>query len=174
MQETQDTQVQSLGQEDPLEEGMANHSSTLAWRIPWTEDPGRLQFIDSYRVRHDWNDLACDEHGSPQIRTQMRRQFRGVSLSGSRRQSEYKNLDVLDILTKDIPRQKELEEQVQNRIALEPGESRVWKSWGEERGFLGLLSDEEWDQPRFFGLSRRAVLSLFPEKAQGTVIAFAF
>ena len=38
-----ETQVQSLGQEDPLEEGMATHSSILAWRIPWTEDPGRLQ-----------------------------------------------------------------------------------------------------------------------------------
>ena len=38
-----ETQVQSLGQEDPLEEGMATHSSILAWRIPWTEEPGRLQ-----------------------------------------------------------------------------------------------------------------------------------
>ena len=40
MQETQETQVQSLGQEDPLEEGLATHSSILAWRIPWTEEPG--------------------------------------------------------------------------------------------------------------------------------------
>ena len=39
----QETQVLSLGQEDPLEKGMANHSSILAWRIPWTEEPGRLQ-----------------------------------------------------------------------------------------------------------------------------------
>ena len=39
----QDTWVQSLGQEDPLEEGMATHSSILAWRIPWTEEPGGLQ-----------------------------------------------------------------------------------------------------------------------------------
>ena len=39
----QETWVQSLGWEDPLEEGMATHSSILAWRIPWTEDPGRLQ-----------------------------------------------------------------------------------------------------------------------------------
>jgi len=39
----QETWVQSLGQEDPLEKGMANHSGTLAWRIPWTEEPGRLQ-----------------------------------------------------------------------------------------------------------------------------------
>ena len=39
----QETQVQSLGREDPLEEGMATHSSTLAWRIPWTEGPGGLQ-----------------------------------------------------------------------------------------------------------------------------------
>ena len=40
MEELQDMQVQSLGQEDPLEEGMATHSSILAWRIPWTEEPG--------------------------------------------------------------------------------------------------------------------------------------
>ena len=42
-QEPQETQVQSLSQEDPLEEGMATHSSTPAWRIPWTEEPGELQ-----------------------------------------------------------------------------------------------------------------------------------
>ena len=47
MQETQETQVQSLGQEDPLEEGMATHFSILAWRIPWTEEPSGLQSIDS-------------------------------------------------------------------------------------------------------------------------------
>ena len=40
-------------QEDPLEEGMAMHSSILAWRIPWTEEPGRLPSIDWHRVRHD-------------------------------------------------------------------------------------------------------------------------
>ena len=43
MQETQETWVRSLGQEDPLEEGMATHSHILAWRIPWTEEPGGLQ-----------------------------------------------------------------------------------------------------------------------------------
>ena len=43
MQEPQETQVQSLGREDPLEEGMATHSSILAWRIPWTEEPSGLQ-----------------------------------------------------------------------------------------------------------------------------------
>ena len=42
MQERQETQVQSLGREDPLEEGTATHSSILAWRIPWTEEPGGL------------------------------------------------------------------------------------------------------------------------------------
>ena len=41
----QETQVQSLGQKDPMEKGMATHSSILAWRIPWTEKPGRLQFM---------------------------------------------------------------------------------------------------------------------------------
>ena len=45
MQETEETQVQSLGREDPLEEGMATPSSILAWRIPWTEEPGGLQSI---------------------------------------------------------------------------------------------------------------------------------
>ena len=45
--------VQSLGREDPLEKGMATHSSILAWRIPWTEEPGGLQSIGSERVRHD-------------------------------------------------------------------------------------------------------------------------
>ena len=44
----------SLGQEDPLEKGMAIHSSILAWKIPWTEDPGGLQSIGSQRVRNDW------------------------------------------------------------------------------------------------------------------------
>ena len=50
----QEMQVQSLGWEDPLEEGMATHSSILAWRIPWTEEPGGLQSIGSQRVRHNW------------------------------------------------------------------------------------------------------------------------
>ena len=49
----QETGVQSLGREDPLEEEMATHSSVLAWRIPWTEEPGGLQSTGSQRVRHD-------------------------------------------------------------------------------------------------------------------------
>ena len=50
----QETWVPSLGWEDPLEKGMATHSSILAWRIPWTEEPGGLQSMGSQRVRHDW------------------------------------------------------------------------------------------------------------------------
>ena len=49
----QETRVQSLGQEDLLEKGMATHSSILAWKIPWTEEPGRLQSMGSQRVRHN-------------------------------------------------------------------------------------------------------------------------
>ena len=48
-----ETWVQSLGQEDPLEKEIATHSSTLAWKIPRTEEPGRLQSMGSHRVRHD-------------------------------------------------------------------------------------------------------------------------
>ena len=58
MQEPREIQVRSLGPEDPLEEEMATHSGILAWRIPWTEEPGGLQSIGSQRVRDDWNDSA--------------------------------------------------------------------------------------------------------------------
>ena len=49
----QETQVRSLGQEDSLEKEMAIHSSTIAWKIPWTEEPGGLQSMGSQRVGHD-------------------------------------------------------------------------------------------------------------------------
>ena len=53
MQELQEMWAPSLSREDPLEEEMATHSSILPWRIPWTEDPGRLQSKGLQRVRHD-------------------------------------------------------------------------------------------------------------------------
>ena len=53
MQELQETWVRSLGQEDPLEEGITTHSSILAWRIPWTEELGGLQSMGLPRVGHD-------------------------------------------------------------------------------------------------------------------------
>ena len=73
---TQKTRVWSLGWEDPLEKEKATHSSILAWRIPWTGEPGRLQSIGSQRVGHDWEtgtgihsrgltdkqNSECDEH----------------------------------------------------------------------------------------------------------------
>ena len=52
IQETQETQVRSLGQKDPLEKEMATHSSILVWKIPWTEEPGGLQSMESQRVGH--------------------------------------------------------------------------------------------------------------------------
>ena len=54
--------VQSQSQEDLLEEGMATHSSILAWRIPWTEEPGGLQSKGSQKVRHNCSNLACNAH----------------------------------------------------------------------------------------------------------------
>ena len=60
----QETPVRSLGREDPLEKGMTTHSSILAWRIPWTEEPGGLQYMGSQRVRHDW---ATSVQHSPNI-----------------------------------------------------------------------------------------------------------
>ena len=58
MQEIQETWVWSLGQEDPVEGVMAAHSSILAWKIPWTEEPGELQSTASQRAGHDWSELA--------------------------------------------------------------------------------------------------------------------
>ena len=63
MQETQGTQIRSLVREDPLVKGMATHSTILAWRIPWTEEPGGLlQSMRLQRVGHDWSDWAL-KHG---------------------------------------------------------------------------------------------------------------
>ena len=58
-QETQELPVWPLGWEDPLEEERATHSRIRAWRIPWTEEPGRLQSIGLQKVGHDWSKLAC-------------------------------------------------------------------------------------------------------------------
>ena len=66
----QETQVGSLGKEDFLGEGMATHSSILAWIIPWTEEPGRLQSIGSQRVGHNWETnpyRACTFSDSPDL-----------------------------------------------------------------------------------------------------------
>ena len=62
MKEMQETQVQSLGREDPLEKEMATHSSIVAWRIPWTEEPGGLQFMRSQRVGHDGAHMHTQTH----------------------------------------------------------------------------------------------------------------
>ena len=64
MQETQETWVPSLGQEDPLVKEMATYSSALAWEIPWTEEPGGLQSMGLQRVRHD---IATKQQYSPHL-----------------------------------------------------------------------------------------------------------
>ena len=62
MQEMQEMRVRSLGQEDPLEEERATHSSILAWKIRWTEEPGGLQSKGSQRVRYDWTTEHTHTH----------------------------------------------------------------------------------------------------------------
>ena len=61
MQETQETPVHSLSWEDALEKGMATHSSILAWKFPWTEEPGKLQSMGSQRVGHDKTQTPTEE-----------------------------------------------------------------------------------------------------------------
>ena len=70
MQELQETWVQSLNQEDPLEEGMATHSSILSWRIPWMEELNGLQSIASQRAGHNWSNLACTHAQQTLLSTQ--------------------------------------------------------------------------------------------------------
>ena len=67
VQETQEIWIWPLGWEDPLEEKMATHYSILAWKIPWTKKPGRLQSIGSQRVRHNWAHRN-DMHDKNEIR----------------------------------------------------------------------------------------------------------
>ena len=67
MQETQETWVQSLGREDPLEWEMATHSSILAWRIPWTAEPQGLQSMGLQRVRHDCFSDFCTKYHNEYI-----------------------------------------------------------------------------------------------------------
>ena len=59
MQKTEEMRIPSLDQEDPLEESTATHSGILVWRIPWTEESGRLQSIALHRDGHNGSDLAC-------------------------------------------------------------------------------------------------------------------
>ena len=102
MQETEETLVRSPDWKHPLEEGMATHSSILAWRIPWIEDPGRLQSIGLQRVRHDWaqhivaaaakslllcptpcNPIDCSPPGSPVLGILQARTLEWVAISFS-------------------------------------------------------------------------------------------
>ena len=63
-----ETRIRSLGREDPLEKAMATHSNTLAWKIPWMEEPGRLQFMGSQRVGHEG---ATSLHFTPRTKLRM-------------------------------------------------------------------------------------------------------
>ena len=76
----QETQVLSLGQEDPLEKGMATHSSILAWTIPWIEEPGRLQSMGLQRARHkiEWLTLSQDTENLDNILKAMKSHWKTV------------------------------------------------------------------------------------------------
>ena len=101
----QETPVQSLGQENPLEKGKATHSSILTWKIPWTEEPGGLQSMGSQRVRHNWcapflsaqscltlrNPVDCSLPGSSVQGISQARMLEWVAISSSRGSSPPRN-----------------------------------------------------------------------------------
>ena len=78
----QETWVQCLGWEDSLEKEMAAHSSTLAWRIPWREEPGRLQSMGSQRVRHDWETSWCHDTTGSKVGLKLNIQKTKIMASG--------------------------------------------------------------------------------------------
>ena len=71
----QEMRLWSLRQEDPLEKGMATHSSILAWIIPWTEEPGGLQSMDSQRVGRDWTELNTQPPVQPKINKKFKNHY---------------------------------------------------------------------------------------------------
>ena len=79
MQETQEMWIQSLGQEDSMEEKMATHSSILAWEIPWAEESGGLQSMRSQRVGHDW--ALTYAHRSEDVQYATREEQRAITNS---------------------------------------------------------------------------------------------
>ena len=80
MQETQEMWVRFLGREDPLEEGMVIYFNILAWRIPWTEEPGRLQSMEPHRVGHDWARQAMHYHCNKLPQTEWFKQHKFILL----------------------------------------------------------------------------------------------
>ena len=83
-----ETWVRSLGRDDPLEKEMATHSSILAWKIPWTEEPGRLQSMGLQRVRHDWAtelNINIYQWNTVDAKVTWRRQFDFCSMTDVKR-----------------------------------------------------------------------------------------
>ena len=106
-----ETQVGSLGWEDPLEEKMATHSSILAWKIPWTEEPGRLQSMGSRRVSHNWvTSLSLTQLGFPGgsvVKNRLPVQETGIQSSGQEEPPQEEMVAHSSILASEIPRTEE-------------------------------------------------------------------
>ena len=94
-----ETQVQSLVQEDPLEKGMATHSSILAWRIPWTDEPGGLQSMGSQRGGHDWVTLTLQDSGHLMRRADSLEKTLMLGGIGGRRRRGWQRMRWLDGVT---------------------------------------------------------------------------
>ena len=103
--------VWSLGQEDPLEEGMATHPSFLSWRIPWTEEPGGLQSRGSQRVRHDWSDLAYTAYSHRH--SGLLKVFEGVSLDDQSWEESLIELSMPELREKDLEAENTIRDHVQ-------------------------------------------------------------
>ena len=148
MQEMQETWIQSLGQGDPLEEEMATHSSLLAWRIPWAEEPGGLQSMGLQRIRLDWvteHTLLITNYGTYQNRA--RKVFVTHYLSNWwRNWGSNKWLWLSgDLLAKTAHSMESIQRAVMPRQRRQPGTWKVSEvgTWNSEGWGLALLCDDE-------------------------------
>ena len=142
-------QARSLDGVDPLEDCIATHSSILAWRIPWTEEPGRLQSIVLQRVWQEWNNLACSHEVFTQINFDQGVKFTLVTSDYTLYHSMACWMNV-GLRSSCIHLQKSvhLSGVTSRRLSMQASQGQIWGTCLLEyaRGELSLLSIKEWDQ----------------------------
>ena len=146
----QETQVQSLGQEDPLEEGMAARSSALAWRISRTEEPGELQTMGSQRVGHNWatNTVPAGPHRSSLHLQWHYSQIRSIArLSTQFHQAQVKNPST-NVITSCIKKATDVRVSFFQKVYEGEGVSDTVKLTSDERERLTDINELEKKPPK--------------------------
>ena len=152
MQEMQETQVQSLGWEDPLEEEMATYPSILAGKIPWTEEPGGLQSMGSQRVKHDWA-TEHDTHGTftSSLTCTLSKSLPGTQQTPPKKGQTKEGQHIMYV---------ESEVSLESKCSSPEWKQRghFWPEGSQHTGFTGLPGSEWWLEVRWAQEAREAGL----------------